>query len=133
MCGECVGKMESSPAFGVRLVRDGCPACHWPVWIDGTDADEVRSYRKLLNSKPPGRHTPKAQCLLAMHFLEQQQLMGDGAVRKDEVEAARLFKLAANKGLRRAQNNAAKCYETGTGAPKDQLEATRLFRASMAV
>ena len=127
-CGACMGKAATSPAFVLRMARSGCPACHQPLWMDGTDADEVRSYQKLLKSKPPGRHTPKAQYLLAMYFLEQQQLMGDGTVRKDEVKAARLFKLAADKGLRRAQNNAAKCYEMGIGVPKDQLEATRLFK-----
>jgi len=48
---------------------------------------------------------------------------------KDDREAARLFKLAADQGLREAQYNLGVFYEQGRGGlAKDDREAARLFK-----
>ena len=44
-------------------------------------------------------------------------------------EAVRLFKLAADQGHARAQNNLGYAYEIGRGGlPKDDREAARLYK-----
>jgi TPR repeat protein len=54
---------------------------------------------------------------------------GRGGLPKDEREAARLYKLAADEGEPMAQYHLAKYYATGRGGlPKNKQEATRLFR-----
>ena len=127
ICGECMGAPGltlKSLAVRLRLKLDGCPACHRPFFPE-TNAEIFHGLQKLLNSKPPGRHTPSAQFHLGGYYLKGD---GESGVCKDEAEAARLFKLAADKGHKLAQNNAAMCYSTGIGVPKDDLEAVRLFK-----
>eukprot|EP00931_Biecheleriopsis_adriatica_P043236 TRINITY_DN2472_c0_g1_i11.p4 TRINITY_DN2472_c0_g1~~TRINITY_DN2472_c0_g1_i11.p4 ORF type:complete len:103 (-),score=28.68 TRINITY_DN2472_c0_g1_i11:8-316(-) len=48
-------------------------------------------------------------------------------VEKDEVEAARLFRLAAEQGDADAQYNLGVMYRDGRGVPKDEVEAARLY------
>lgn len=52
---------------------------------------------------------------------------GRGVPRND-AEAARLYRLAANQGHAVAQYNLALLHANGRGAPQSDLEATRLFR-----
>ncbi|KAJ1636474.1 hypothetical protein T492DRAFT_959196 [Pavlovales sp. CCMP2436] len=52
---------------------------------------------------------------------------GNGA-RQDYGEAARIFRLAADKGHGPAQNNLGLCYHFGEGTPKDHVKAARYFR-----
>ena len=48
---------------------------------------------------------------------------------KDEVEAARLYRLSANQGYAVAQNNLGVFYLDGRGGlAKDEVEAIRLFK-----
>jgi TPR repeat protein len=55
--------------------------------------------------------------------------MGRGGLARDDVEAARLYKLAADKGLSAAHNNLGVLYETGSGGlAKDDTEALRLYK-----
>ena len=55
--------------------------------------------------------------------------MGAGGLPKDECEAARLFKLAADQGNAQAQANLGTFYRDGRGGlPKDAREADRLFK-----
>jgi TPR repeat protein len=44
------------------------------------------------------------------------------------VEAARLYRLAADQGEAYGQNNLGVMYENGTGVAKDVAEAVRLYR-----
>jgi TPR repeat protein len=58
---------------------------------------------------------------------------GRGGLAKDDVEAARLFKLAASQGNVPAQVNLGAFYGTGRGGlPKDEAEALRLYRLAAA-
>ena len=52
---------------------------------------------------------------------------GNG-VPKDEAEALKLFRLAAEQGNTQAQTNLGVMYTTGNGVPKDEAEALKLFR-----
>ena len=75
-------------------------------------------------SLPPTRETRSAQNNLGV-FYEQ----GRGGLPKDEREAARLYKLAADQGNARAQANLGLFYSEGRGGlPKDDREAARLFK-----
>ena len=50
---------------------------------------------------------------------------------KDEVEAVRLYRLAAGQGLSSAKKNLGVCYHKGVGVSHvDMREATRLYRAA---
>ena len=49
-------------------------------------------------------------------------------VEQDAMEAARLYRLAADQGNARAQNNLGAMLATGAGIPKDAQEAAQLFR-----
>jgi TPR repeat protein len=49
-------------------------------------------------------------------------------VAKDQAEAARLFRLAADQGEAMAQLSLGEMYYTGAGVAKDEVEAARLFR-----
>jgi TPR repeat protein len=49
-------------------------------------------------------------------------------VAKDEHEAVRLFRLAADQGHAEARYNLGVCYSNGEGVAKDEHEAIRLFR-----
>jgi TPR repeat protein len=49
-------------------------------------------------------------------------------VAKDEAEAVRLYRLAADQGYAAAQFNLGVCYRNGIGVAKDEAEAVRLYR-----
>jgi TPR repeat protein len=52
---------------------------------------------------------------------------GEG-VAKDQVEAAKWFRKAAQKNLARAQFRLGHCYENGEGVAKDPVEAAKWYR-----
>ena len=49
-------------------------------------------------------------------------------VPEDDEEAVRWFRLAAEQGNSRAQNNLGTMYDEGTGVPEDDEEAVRWYR-----
>lgn len=58
---------------------------------------------------------------------------GRGSLPRDDREAARLFKTAAEKGVAAAQSNLGSFYQNGRGGlPKDDLEAARLYKLAAA-
>jgi TPR repeat protein len=58
-------------------------------------------------------------------FYEQ----GRGGLEKDDREAARLYKLAADQGYANAQSNLGNIYRDGRGSlPKDDREAARFYK-----
>lgn len=66
---------------------------------------------------------------LAANNLGSLYAAGRGSVPKDDREAARLFKTAADQGVAAAQNNLASFYQNGRGGlPKDDVEAARLYK-----
>lgn len=56
-------------------------------------------------------------------------LQGDG-VPKDPIEAAKLFRCAAENGMAIAQFNLGVLYDTGEGVAKDSIEAIKWYRAA---
>ena len=46
----------------------------------------------------------------------------------DAVEAVKWFRLSADQGYPKAQNNLGMAYDTGTGVPHDAVEAATWFR-----
>lgn len=64
-----------------------------------------------------------------LHDLGHSYLEGRG-IQRDEVEAARQFRLAADRGHAAAQVDLGKMYLDGQGVPQSDAEALRLFAAS---
>jgi|SRR5262245_110492 len=52
---------------------------------------------------------------------------GEG-VAKDQVEAVKWYRKAAEQNYARAQNNLGVCYDRGEGVPKDHVEAVKWYR-----
>lgn len=82
-------------------------------------SDAVGSFEKAIALQPL---YPEAQFNLA-------QLYGSGrGGRKDDAEAARLYRLAAEQGNVGAQVNLGVMLQAGQGVPQDQQEAVRWYR-----
>jgi TPR repeat protein len=76
------------------------------------------------SSSPQTRENSPGQFLLGSFYANSR-----GGLPKDDHEAARLFKLAADQGNGSAQNNLALFYEQGRGGlPQDDSEAARLYK-----
>ena len=120
MCGQCFecGQLYCGACNGAAGVLN-CPTCRAPFAISA----EVKIERLLrLVERSPGRHTPVAQCQLAVMY-------GNGTgVPQDHAEAVRWYRLAADQGQARAQVNLGVMYANGTGVPQDHIEAVRLYR-----
>ena len=84
----------------------------------------MRAARSGIESSPPTRETPARNAISGSSTTE-----GRGGLPKDDREAARLYKLAADQGNAAAQNNLGVFYEQGRGGlPKDDREAARLYK-----
>lgn len=69
---------------------------------------------------------PVAQFNLALLYQ-----LGQGGLAKDQAEALRLYRLAADRGYNHALNQLAIMHLNGMfGMPKDEAEGVRLYRAS---
>ncbi|MEK7696868.1 MAG: sel1 repeat family protein, partial [Pseudomonadota bacterium] len=64
---------------------------------------------------------------LAQHGLGFMHLQGECAG-KDEAEAAKWFRLAAEQGLAGSQMTLGMLYEQGLGVPKDEAEAKKWYQ-----
>jgi TPR repeat protein len=106
-------------------VRDGmgslrtCPTCRAVIGVSAQE--KIRRLRRLVE-RPPGRHTPVAQCSLGACYHE-----GTGVV-QDPAEAVRWYRLAADQGHSVAQVMLGDCYADGTGVTRDYAEAARWYR-----
>ena len=117
ICGKCWPELMAS-AHG-----EECPKCRASMGV--SDEERVRRLQQLIRHREPGRHTSHAQCMLAGKYTR-----GEG-VEQDLVEAARLFKLAAEGGYALAQYNLGVCYRDGRGVEQDDAEAVRWYRAAV--
>jgi TPR repeat protein len=70
----------------------------------------------------PSSHQRHAQYNLGVCYLD-----GSG-VTKNDVEAVRLYRLAADQGYAQAQFYLGACYQQGIGVPKNEAEAVRWYR-----
>jgi hypothetical protein len=112
VCGSCKKSLEQR---GVR----NCPTCRAVLVLPAEES--VRLLRQLL-ARPPGRHTPSAQYNLGVSYKN-----GNG-VAKDDAEALRLYRLAADQGFAKAQFNLGICYGQGDGVVQDHAEAVPWYR-----
>jgi TPR repeat protein len=90
------------------------------------EGEKVLRLQQLIRERETGRHTTHAQCQLVGKYDR-----GVG-VEQDLVEAARLFKLAAEGGFAMAQFNLGTCYSDGDEVEQDYAEAVRWFRVAAA-
>ena len=74
------------------------------------------------------RKLANAGDITALDYLGYCYYCGTDGDNKDEKEAVRLFKLAADQGYANAQSNLGLCYQHGTGVNKDEKEAVRLYK-----
>ncbi len=66
---------------------------------------------------------------LAASSLGSLYAEGRGSLPRDDREAARLFKIAADQGVASAQSNLGSFYQNGRGGlPKEDVEAARLYK-----
>lgn len=71
----------------------------------------------------------RAGSALAASNLGSLYAEGLGSLPRDDREAARLFRIAADQGVAAAQSNLGSFYQNGRGGlPKDDVEAVRLYR-----
>jgi TPR repeat protein len=82
------------------------------------ESETIRRYRTAV-----AKNDVNAQVGLAYFYSN-----GSGGVAKDEREAARLYKLAADQGNALAQGSLGLLYEQGRGVAKDEREAARLYK-----
>jgi hypothetical protein len=111
-CGSCKKSLEQR---GIA----NCPTCRAVLGVPAKE--DVRRLRQLL-ARPTGSHTAVAQYTLA-YFIKN----GTG-VAQDIVEAARLYRLAAEGGHMLSQYNIGSCYDNGFGVAQDAAEAVRWYR-----
>jgi hypothetical protein len=111
-CGQC----KESAGFQSIV---SCPTCRMPTRV--SPAEDARRVVQLL-ARPDGRPTRAAQYTLGTYYMT-----GHG-VAQDDAEAARLFRVAADKGGVLAQQNLAVFYMVGRGLAQDDAEAARLCR-----
>ena len=90
----------------------------------GKGVEEIQSNLQNGSANPPNWAYRGAQCMMGIYYAD-----GSG-VPKDYVEAARWYRLAADRGHGMAQNNLGWVYQQGTGVPKDEVEAERWYRKS---
>jgi TPR repeat protein len=87
-------------------------------------APAVAPSAQTLSAKDDPQSAASAQTNLAINYMD-----GLGGLPKDDREAARLFKLAADQGNALAQSKLGAFYKDGLGGlPKDYREAARLFK-----
>lgn len=68
----------------------------------------------------------------ALSHLAGRYRIGEGGLPKDDGEAMRLYRLAADQGFAPAQNNLGFSYANGSGGlEKDEKEAVRLYRLAV--
>lgn len=71
----------------------------------------------------------KAGSALAANNLGSHYAQGRGSLARDDHEAARLYRIAADQGVATAQTNLGTFYESGRGGlPKSDVEAVRLYK-----
>ena len=134
--------MSNSGGWSGRRSRNRFRAGGWPGWArrlgfrllmlalvapavlaqatSSSPVDTLIDVRTLLNQAERG--DPHAAFLLGARFAS-----GRGGVR-DDSEAMRWFRAAANRGLAEAQYNLGIMYASGRGVERDMAEAVRWYR-----
>lgn len=108
------------------LANKGDPTAQWRLGDaylrgKGTDVNMLEAARYFAAAATQG-HSEGQWRLGTMVFF------GHGGLRRDHVEALRLYRLAAAQGSRDGMRNIALSYEWGTGVAQDYSEAEAWFR-----
>jgi len=121
MCTACGQSYCGACNTAVRVGRSpNCPTCRAPFYV--SDEEDFKRCWKLVHDRSPGRHTPVAQNNLGVMYDN-----GEG-VEQDHVEAAKLFRKAAEAGRAKAQYNLGYMYRIGKGVEQDDIEAAKWYR-----
>lgn len=112
------------------------PACEAAAKADPGNARVVlelgRAYHAARNydaARIKYEDAIKLGSALAANNLGSLYAEGRGSLPRDDREAARLFKIAADQGVAAAQSNLGSFYQNGRGGlPKDDVEAARLYK-----
>ena len=122
-CGTFFCKQCQTKVLKKEIIE--CHSCKSSFY--GSRVYEFTLLLKLVNDRPPGRHTVHAH-----YGLGYMYCTGAGYVTKNNTEAAKWYLLAAKAGSARAQYCIASMYLNGSGVPEDVAEAVKWFRLSAA-
>ena len=90
---------------------------------------QLAAQQTKADQKPIGEVKAKAEAGDAESEVELGLRYDKGkGVAKDQVEAVKWYRKAAEQNYARAQNNLGVCYAEGEGVAKDQVEAVKWFR-----
>jgi TPR repeat protein len=103
------------------VLSSGLAACH-----DGRYAQAMESFRKVVDQGPPDdKYTLAAECGIGWLYSD-----GKGVV-KDDVEAAKWFRKAAEQGNADAECNLGVAYANGQGVAQDYAEALKWLKRAV--
>ena len=114
--------------FALLVWTGSAHACGWYGDGDSDDDDDVvwvdaQGVPIAAATKPDATSTPRALTKRGNLYRK-----GSEGVAQNFVQAARWYRLAAERGFAPAQNNLAMLYEQGLGVARDQFEAARWYR-----
>ena len=120
-------------ANGEGVPKDDAEAVRW-YRLAAEQGTASRSRASVRQARACPRTTPR-RCGGSASPLSSYEALGliyaNGAaqgVPKDDAEAVRWFRLAAEQGTARAQFNLGVMYDNGEGVPEDDAEAVRWYR-----
>jgi TPR repeat protein len=129
-CGACgaalTHPLRCAGCQSVSYCNSSCQRAHWKAAhkkaCKAAAATLVDGFRKEASTG-----NPVSQFNLGVLCLIGNQMLG---IVKDEKEAVRWFRAAADSGVVKAVCALGRCYSEGTGVAKDETEAARLFRCA---
>ena len=104
-------------------------ACGWGGENDNDD--EIEEIVIGADGNPISESSSQFTTAAFQNGMGNRHRTGDGAARDDE-EAARWYRMAAERGYAPAQNNLASMYEQGLGISQSEESAARWFRLAAA-
>ena len=108
-------------AKGDGVLQDGCIAYVWAALAAAQNFGDAPNMRDAFADNMPPEKLAEAQYSLGWMYAN-----GKG-VPRDDAEAVRWYRLAAEAGDAIAQHNLALKYKNGGGVPQDYAEAVRWF------
>lgn len=123
-CGQMFCGMCANDELSTR--SPDCPICGAP--FDVSDEDTFLCAWNLVNDMSPNRYTPDAlRYIPSAHSKLGLMYYNGKGVEIDLGEAAKLYRLAADKGDASARNNLGMMYCKGEGVVTNYIEAIKLY------
>lgn len=119
MCASCGQMFCGACNYRIASTME-CPICREPLLRREHEKNFLLHW-KLLHDRPPGRYTSPAQAEIARAYAT-----GEGVQRSD-VDAAKWYRLAAEKGFCVAQFNLGVLTCSGRGVKQDYTEGRKWF------